>query len=213
MGQGHPWGGEGRLAPQSPVSRLRPVGESPTPLPSQSGVMMAISCDCPPFPDTVLSLPQMSPPGCKHLESTLCRPSGWGPCKVHMRSEESCVLAMGLADAQLSLGPPHFQAHLPSFQPQTYSLSTCVWQAREQLPTPKSTLGAPALLKLTGPLRPGPSSGLWAAPQQGLPTLSPPPLRPPSTAEPSGSSSSPKLSPSPQSPSFPTPPASYGVTG
>ena len=58
VGQGHPWGGEGRLAPQSPVSRLRPVGESLTPLPSQSGVMMAISCACPPFPDTVLSLPQ-----------------------------------------------------------------------------------------------------------------------------------------------------------
>lgn len=37
VGQGHPWGGEGRLAPQSPVSRLRLVGESPTPLPYSLG--------------------------------------------------------------------------------------------------------------------------------------------------------------------------------
>ena len=36
VGKGHPWSGEGRLAPQGPVSRLRLVGESPTPLPSPS---------------------------------------------------------------------------------------------------------------------------------------------------------------------------------
>ena len=139
-------------------------------------------------------------PGYKHLESTLCRPSGWGPCQAHVRPEERCVLVMGLADAQLSLGPPHFQAHLPSFQPPAPVLLPVQWQAREQLPTTKSTLGALAL-----PSSHGPSSGLWAAPQQGLPTLSPSPPRPPSTAEPTGSSSSPKLTPFP----LPTPSVSF----
>lgn len=170
---------------------------------------MAIPCACPPFSDTVLPLPQMSPPGCKHLESTLCRPSGWGPCQAHVRPEESCVLVMGLADAQLSLGPPHFQAHLPSFQPPTPAFLPVQWRAREQLPTTESTHGAPTLPKLAGPLRPALSKD--STPSAHLPA------RPPSPAEPTGSSSSPKLTPSPflppQSPCFLTPPAPYGVTG
>ena len=69
--------------PRADLAR-RQGARGPTPLPSQSGEMTAISCAFPCFPDTVLPLAQTS----KHLGPTLCRPSGLGPYEAPVRPEK-----------------------------------------------------------------------------------------------------------------------------
>lgn len=110
------------------------------------------------------------------MESTLCRPSGWGPCQAHVRPEESCVLVMGLADAQLSLGPPHFQAHLPSFQPPTPAFCLCSGRPGSSSPLQRAHLGCLLYQSPQGP------SGLGLPQASGLlsaRTLHPQPTPPP----------------------------------